>query len=365
MFSKNQKVSGRQLQYLIVLDWIGKASLLLPRFTQNSTGRSFIMSLILGLLLTGLYLAIISWLSKQVQNDFYGYIHYRIGRGAATAVCLAYWLYVLMNTVYLVRLFMVLAGSFLLPEFPAGIFPVLLVGAGYYGARGGLEVRGRTAEVVYKPILVPLLIMLLVAAFSIRPEYLAPEAGAYDLQTLSHGLQIFIAFGGAGIFLFVIPRLNKKSDAGAALMKSLLTVGFGVLALFLVVIGVFGESGMRALPWPVITLMSSVEIPGGFIQRWDVIFAGLLLSSFFVAAVTGLFYMRLMAEELLPATQNGKLPYLEISAVLVLITAYWCGSYETAARIYVIVNGYILIPISVAFTCLLGLIEWFKRRREK
>lgn len=362
MFSENQKISGRQLQRLVVLDWVGKAGLLLPLFIEHSDGRSFVVSLLGGLGLTFGYICLISWIGKQVQNDFYGYVQTRMGKGAAGFLCLAYWFYILINTVYLLRLFAEIAATYLLPEVDQGVFLAMLAAAGCYGAWEGLEGRARTGETLYRIVLLPLGLLLLLCAFHVKTEYLSPGQARVTLQTLRHGLQIFIAFGGAGIFLFVTPRVAKKEEIGRALKKSTLFVGAGVLGVFLAAIGTFGEVGMRALPWPVLTLMSSVEIPGGFLQRWDVIFTSLLLMTFFVAVTTGIFYLKLMTEQLLPFGE--KKAYLPAGALLVFLAAGWCETYETASRIYVVLNGYVMVPLAVVFTCMLGLIEWNKKRRK-
>lgn len=360
MFSENQKISGRQLQRLVVLDWVGKAGLLLPLFIERSNGRSFVVSLFVGLGLTFGYICLISWIGKQIQNDFYSYIRTRMGKGAAVFVCLAYWFYMLINTVYLLRLFAEIAQTYLLPEVEQGAFLVMLAAAGCYGAWEGLEGRARTGEVLYRIVLLPLALLLLLSAFHINTEYLGPGQAKVTIQTLRHGLQTFIPFGGAGIFLFVTPRVAKREEAGEALKKSALLVGAGVVGVFLAAIGTFGEAGVRALPWPLITLMSSVEIPGGFLQRWDVIFTSLLLTTFFAAASTGIFYIKLMTEQLLPfGKQKACLP---AGALLVFLAAVWCETYDTAVRIYVVLNGYVMIPLTVVFTCMLGLIEWNRKR---
>ena len=361
MFSENEKISSRQLKRLIVLDWIGKAGLLLPLFIENSDGRSFTVSLLIGLALTIGYVCLTAWLGGRIQEDFFGYIQNRMGRGAALCLCLIYWLYAFVNTIYLVRLFGEVAGTFLLPEIDQEILMAMAAATGCYGAWFGLEARARTADALYRILLIPLGVLLLAAAFYVRPDYLEPGQADFSLQLLQHGLQVFIAFGGAGIFLFAAPRVEKKQEYGSALKKSVLIVGCAVLAMFLTAIGTFGEGGVRALPWPVITLMSTVEVPGGFLQRWDVVFTGLLLTTFFLASSTGMFYIRLMTEQLLP-WRKGRI-YLALASLAVFLAACWCKTYETAARVYVVVNGYILIPLAVGFTCLLCLIEWNKKRR--
>ncbi len=51
---------------------------------------------------------------------------------------------------------------------------------------------------------------------------------------------------------------------GHYLKKAVVISCASVFFIFLISIGAFGESGMRALAWPALTLMSSAKIPGSF-----------------------------------------------------------------------------------------------------
>lgn len=215
---------------------------------------------------------------------------------------------------------------------------------------------------MYGILLIPLGILLLAAAVPIRPDYLGPGQADFSLEMLACGLQVFMAFRGSGYFPVRGPQGGGKEDLWKGAPQERGDCGqrgFGhVPGLCWHLWG----GGGKALPWPAVTLMSTVEIPGGFLQRWDVVFTGLLLTTFFIAVSAGLFYVRLMSEQLLP--WRGRGIYLFPGALAVFLAACWCKSYETAARVYVVVNGYIMIPLAVGFTCLLALIEWNKKRRK-
>jgi len=363
MFANNRKISARQLQWLVILGSIGKAGLLLPRYTGNESGRSFILSLILGALLTLLFVFLIGSLAQHIQNDFHAYIQNRLGEKAAFVISIVYLVYVFVDLIYVTWLFSSVSLTFLLPEKSYIFSMIILLAGGCYMAAGGMEVQGRVAEVLHKIIIYPLFLMLLLAAFAVNPEYLGSGAAQLNIQTLKHGFQMLIPFGSISLFLFIAPFVNSKKSFKIALRRAAGIIAVSMIGLFLIVIGVFGEAGMRALPWPAITLMSSVDIPGGFLQRWDVIFTGLLMLCFFVAAGMGLFCMKFLENELLNG--KGKSWYLAVSALVVLAAAVWVGSYETAVKIYTIVNGYILLPIIAVFIFLLLYLEWVKRRKEK
>lgn len=362
MFSENNKISGRQLKRLIVMDSLGKAGLLLPRFTEKADGRSFMISLLICSILALIYVKIIGRISDHVEEDFYDYIRERLGVGAAWFTSIIYICYSFLTTVYLVRLFAAIAVKFLLPESSQIPLMVMVLLAGAYIAIGGLEAGARVSEIMYTIVLYPLAFMLLCAVFSANPDYLAPSDAEFSLPMVKHGLQMFIIFGGMGMVLFITPHINKRKVAGQAIRRGVLITCISVFLIFLVSIGTFGEAGMWALPWPVITLMSSARIPGGFLQRWDIIFTVLLLGSFFVSVGIGLYYMRALTEKVLSKSSPV---IMLVFVILVLAAALWCGSYENAVRTYTIIGGYILVPVAVLYTIFLAVVEYIVRRRRR
>lgn len=360
MISGNQKISQRQVGRMVILDWLAKATLLLPGFAAGADGRSFVLSAVFGVLLALAYAWLVGWIGKGAEQGFAAYAEERLGGGCARIFFLICFGYVFLNTVFLLRLFGVIAVTFILPEASAEVLMgVVLLGA-VYMVSGGLEVRARVSEVLFSVIVYPLLLLLICAAFSTDSGYLTPGKASLSLKTAEHGLQVFMAFGGMGIFLFLTPFMNERGKLGRTLARSVAAVGLAGIALFLAAIGAFGEAGMRASSWPAVTLMSSAEIPGGFVQRWDVIFTGLLLASFFASAGAGLFYLRRLGADLFH--REAPLPG-PVMALLVYGGVLWCGSYETALRAYTIAGGYLCVPLLVLFTVLLAVVEQAKRRK--
>ena len=142
-----------------------------------------------------------------------------------------------------------------------------------------------------------------------------------------------------------------------------MVTAIGVGAAIIIVIGLFEDQGMKALRWPVVTLTSNVDIPGGFLQRFDTVFLALLLLSFFVAASTGIFYLNLIFKEMFkqPEERHNHLFMLLLSVAGVL----WCKNVEIAQKLFLTVNCYLLIPIMAGFTVIFAILEWEKRRRSK
>ena len=359
MISNNRIISQRQLGRMVMLDWLAKAALLLPGFAAGAGVRSFVLSVFFGTALAVGYAWLVGRLANHMEQGFADYVKERLGGGCAVVLTLLYFFYAFVNTVFLLRLFGIVAVTFILPEASQEILAGAVVLGAVYIVSGGLEVRARVSEVLFPAVFLPLLLLMACAAFSTNSGYLSPGKAEVSLMTAKHGMQAFIVFGGMGIFLFAAPQVKQKEKTGKTLMRTSAVTGTAAAALLLAAVGAFGEAGMRASAWPALTLMSSAEIPGGFLQRWDVIFTGLLLSSFFAAAAAGIFYMRRLGADLL--CRGTPLPGPAVG-LLAYGGALWCGSYETALRVYTVVNGYLCVPLLVLFTLLLAVVERAKRR---
>lgn len=365
MISDNLKISTRQFGRMVVLDWLAKTVLLLPGFAEKESGRSFVLSLLFGVLLALAYAWLVGKVANHMEHGFYAYTAERLGQSCARILTILYLFYAFLNTVFLVRMFGVIACTFVLPETPQEILMAILLLGSVYIILGGTEVRARVSEVLFSVLVYPLLFLLICAAFSTNSGYLAPGRVQTSFETVKHGMQVFIGFGGMGIFLFFLPELKAREKMGRTLIRAVAALGMAVVALCLAAIGSFGEAGMRALSWPAITLMSSALIPGGFLQRWDVIFTGLLLAAFFPAVGAGLYYMKILVRELLGEKKRREAGSARVftAALLVYAAALWCASYATASRVFTVVNGYLLVPFLVLFTLFLAVVEYAGRRR--
>lgn len=355
MIAGNGKISARQMGRLAVLDWLGKAALLWPLLAGGTDGAGFFLGIAAGVILAMLYGVLIGWTARHIRGDFTAYAAERLGTTAARVMTFLYLAYAFVNTVFVARLFTEICRTFLLPGISEALLLAAILLTGAYNASGGLEVRARVSEILYPVVLAPLLILLLCAVGTAEPEHLAMGAPSLSLALAGKGLTGFLAFGGMGIFLYLAPFLSGRGQMGRVMARSILTVGGIVLALLAASVAAFGEAGMRALPWPVITLMSSAELPGGFIQRWDTVFTALLAASFLPAAGAGLYYLKTLTACLLggrkKAAGGGIYP------VLIWAAALWCGSLGTAMEVFTVIGGCICIPLTVIFTLLLAVVE--------
>ena len=83
MFSENHKISSRQLQALLLTDWMGKMLLLFPAAAGRAGGRSALAGLLAGGLLVLELGCLILRKRRSRQGSYYGCLKERLGSLAA------------------------------------------------------------------------------------------------------------------------------------------------------------------------------------------------------------------------------------------------------------------------------------------
>lgn len=359
MFANNEKISVRQLDKLLCLDWTAKLCLLLPVLLREVQGWNQIMALFLGTVLTCLYAWILGSLSGKVGESFTKYMGERLGKAAAWTAGLLFFFYLLLNQVYLARAAGRICGLFLLPEMKEVIIGILFLLAGLATAVGSIQKRARAAQFLYPVVAAMLLIMIVASAGSVKLWNLRWN-GSLDAEgVLNKSVCVFAAFSGVGLVLYEAPYINIGQNRGVcirhSLIKSVLFTSVFMAAIFVIMLGAFGKSELSALPWPVLVLMSNVNIPGGFLQRWDIIFLSVLLLGLLTASGTGIYYMDRILGELFPRIKKNILPWYVtgISAAAMVIA----GSYELAERLYAKWVLCAIMPLISALPVLLWVVE--------
>lgn len=389
MFADNGKISAHQIRCLLFADWAAKLLLLLPLAGGTLGGWDFLLAAALGGVWALLYLLVLSKLLPSVKGSFTACVRERLGKIPALLTGILALLYLLVNVCFLARLTGRICRVYLLPETSETLLAVLALAVGAASASGGSEKRARAAELLFFPLAAALTLMVLASFGNVRLEHFRAE-GTLDIrQILRRSGTMFAAFSGAALFLYERPRTNCKDKT----MKRALILGLLVTLLFLLLtfaaaLGVLGEASILRLPFPVLALMNSASLPGGFLQRWDAVFLAFLLFGLLFAAATSCYYMRQIAGELAAGrhmqhsrtadggtadddtTDSGTASgdtaggrrlaalYLPVFAAVLLVR-----DYETAAALYLRWALCCLAPLMAAIPVFLLVIEQCRQKR--
>ncbi|MDO4344380.1 MAG: GerAB/ArcD/ProY family transporter [Eubacteriales bacterium] len=364
MLGKNGKISLHQLKCLLFAEWIGKMCLLMPLICRSLKGWNYAAAIAVGCVWTLLYSALLLKTSTHVQDKFTDYMTERLGKWFAYAAAAMFLAYLVCSQIYLARLTARICRVFLLPGLPEEIFCAALVLAGTVTAAGGKETRARAAECLVFFIGVVLAVMLAASACAVRMENITNTQPFMAFSVLERGAAVSAAFAGMALLLYETPYIQwKKEKRGRELGKVLGLLFLFLIAAAVIAMGVLGEKSFSLLPWPLVTLMSSAELPGGFLQRWDAVFLSVLLFSLFLDSGAASHYICRILGEAVPKRKEAHIRYVSGAAVLFLTLA--CRTYEAAEAIFFKWVLCCLAPLTAAVPVLLFTLERIKRKCEK
>ena len=359
MFSENHKITARQVQCILVISWIGKMCLLLPEFADETTVGNFLLCLFVGITATILYGILLYHLGMRARYHFFDFVQETMGTWMRRVIGALYFLSLAIELIYIIRLFTKIVNEYLLFDHSAESLIVLIVLAGIYASGTGLEEQGRMSEILYLLIVIPLIFMSIFAATEMTNQAMEITHEPWNFSITKGSFLVFTSFGSISLIPFLVPPLKRKRGGKRRMTAGILIAGGAVILLYIIGIGVFGEEGIAALPWPILTLMTNVTIPGGFLQRWDVVFLAVLLMSLFAGMGIGMFAMRTMAENLMECTPKRWVSYA--CGAIVCVGAFLCGTYEAAVKLYIMVNGCFFAPLLALCMAALAILSGKKK----
>lgn len=305
MFSKNNKISKRQMFRLLTYDLLGIGTLLLPSALAEYAGKNGMSAILAGMAAGLIYCVLIGWAVGTMEEgeSYQEYLKRAFGKIIGRAALLLYVLYYLCLAGYCAYIFGHLMITDLLKDqsFYWIVAGILLLAV--YGIFQGIEGRARIYEILFWFLMAPLFLMLLLAARDVEIPRLFPlyvEDAAGLLRGSYFG---FMIFSIGGIALFLAPFAKKKESIRGACIGAVLFGGLVMLALYAVLQGIFGTKGMLALEYPAVTLMSMIQVPGGFFQRQDALMVAIWFFTVFALLSSSMFYA---AENLKEAASKKK-----------------------------------------------------------
>lgn len=342
MFADNWKISIRQVRRLLILDVFGLSSLMLPGILSSLTGADGVFCLLLGMA-GGLLLV---WLmGKNLQNvgkDYYQYMKETVGELAGDIFMVFYYLYFVSLCGFVLYQATALVLTWLLPEGSYFWVSILLLLLAAYGTVRGIEGRARVYEIIFWFLGIPLLVMLFLALREVCTDYWTPVVYSRGWELFTGGIGYLVFLLPLTAILFLKPFCQNPGKLASCAGRVLLGVTALDMLIYLILLGVFGRNTMGVLKRPVITLMSMINLPGGFFTRQDVIMVSVWFFALFALMHTGVFQSTLILKELFHEPGN------RISMGVSLVLAYVSGSAffrnTFLAELYGIYQKWIALP---------------------
>ena len=269
MFSENNQISGRQVFRLLTYDFLGMGTLLLPTMLADTAGRDGIFCILAGILTTFLYLKLLRYLLKGMKTSYPDFLKQKCGKICGYVLWGGYFLYFILMASYTAYLFSTLMLSGLVENISFYLVLLLILLLAFYGMAGGIEGRARVYEMLFWFLMIPLFLMLFAACREVKPAYWSPVFVADGKEMLSGSYYVLFCYSMVSIVLFLKEYVADRRKCVGAAEKAVWFSGGVFAVLYLILIGLFGVEALAQMKFPAVTMMSRVQVTGGFLKRTD------------------------------------------------------------------------------------------------
>ena len=269
MFSENNQISGRQVFRLLTYDFLGMGTLLLPTMLADTAGRDGIFCILTGILSTFLYLKLLRYLLKGMKTSYPDFLKQKCGKICGYVLWGGYFLYFILMASYTAYLFSTLMLNGLVENVSFYLVLLLILLLAFYGMAGGIEGRARVYEILFWFLMIPLFLMLFAACREVKPAYWSPVFVADGKEVLSGSYYVLFCYSMVSIVLFLKEYVADRKKCVGAAEKAVWFSGGVFAALYLILIGLFGVEALAQMKFPAVTMMSRVQVTGGFLKRTD------------------------------------------------------------------------------------------------
>ena len=316
MFSENNQISGRQVFRLLTYDFLGMGTLLLPTMLADTAGRDGIFCILAGILSTFLYLKLLRYLLKGMKTSYPDFLKQKCGKVCGYVLWGGYFLYFILMASYTAYLFSTLMLNGLVENISFYLVLLLILLLAFYGMAGGIEGRARVYEMLFWFLMIPLFLMLFAACREVKPAYWSPVFVADGKEMLNGSYYVFFCYSMVSIVLFLKEYVSDDKKHISAAEKA---VGFsgGVFAvLYLILLGLFGVDALAQMKFPAVTMMSRVQVTGGFLKRTDAFMFSIWFFTLYAMLNSMVFYSGNLAAKVIRDCggylegEKKKLPYL-------------------------------------------------------
>mgnify|MGYP002601652987 CR=1 FL=1 len=299
MFSENNQISGRQVFRLLTYDFLGMGTLLLPTMLADTAGRDGIFCILAGILSTFLYLKLLRYLLKGMKTSYPDFLKQKCGKVCGYVLWGGYFLYFILMASYTAYLFSTLMLNGLVENVSFYLVLLLILLLAFYGMAGGIEGRARVYEILFWFLMIPLFLMLFAACREVKPAYWSPVFVADGKEVLSGSYYVLFCYSMVSIVLFLKEYVADRRKCVGAAEKAVWFSGGVFAVLYLILIGLFGAEALAQMKFPAVTMMSRVQVTGGFLKRTDAFMFSIWFFTLYAMLNSMVFYSGNLAERVI------------------------------------------------------------------
>ena len=248
---------------------------------------------------TFLYLKLLRYLLKGMKTSYPDFLKQKCGKVCGYVLWGGYFLYFILMASYTAYLFSTLMLNGLVENISFYLVLLLILLLAFYGMAGGIEGRARVYEMLFWFLMIPLFLMLFAACREVKPAYWSPVFVADGKEMLNGSYYVFFCYSMVSIVLFLKEYVSDDKKHISAAEKAVWFSGGVFAALYLILIGLFGVGALAQMKFPAVTMMSRVQVTGGFLKRTDAFMFSIWFFTLYAMLNSMVFYSGNLAEKVI------------------------------------------------------------------
>ena len=363
MFSRNGKISEKQLKRMLVLASI---MFVVPYVSARMYGVSVLPGLIVFFVLSNLYVLYIygmgEWYEKSsMTTGKEGYISVMTESGlVGIVVGIIQFARLVFRLAFYIMLAITILKEAQVPFMPKGgaeigadilvVLPLLLVAL--YGANTQIEKQGRIHEMIFWVLFVPFIVVILFGLKEVDYEVFIPKVSMSFGNMVLYAYLLLTFVLPIENYLYLKPHVRSEKGAkhicGAVVLVILLSI---VITLFM--FGIYGVHGAAKEPMVTVAIMRYIRFPFGVLERFDVIMLWFFMTGCFVLICQSLYFAGYIFQKM---WKSAKKIWIQLAAVLLALGLVFCmRNYENGLLTFLCYGAIQDIPLAVLLP-LLGIV---------
>ena len=268
------RISTVQATVTVASTIIGVGILTLPRTATEAMGTPDAWASVLlgGIMAMAVGYIIIKLNQRFPGKTLYQYSDLIVGRPLGIIFSLMLVLHFIVFAGFEVRMLAELVRTYLLKKTPIEVIIITFLGAGTYLVVGGINPLVRLME-AYFPIIIFLSAVIISLGFmEIEVDNLRPVL-AQGFKPLITGVKATVfSYTGYESMLILTAFMKKRHQAVKTVLIGVSIPMILYTVIVIVVVGALTVEEVKTLTWPLATLSVEIELPGGIIERFEVVF---------------------------------------------------------------------------------------------
>lgn len=325
----------------LVVTMIGIGLFYGPSFVARLIGEeSYLASILMTIVLLLILYMIHSILKMNNYADIVTVLKNTYGKVIGNIISIVYSVSMIVILSMSLRAFADVIKIYLLPKTKIEIIIVVLVFMGVYLVKGGLKNLVYFNEITFPIMFIPVSVILLLNIPNAKIGRLLPVFTHSPIQYAQAVMELFFLLSGFCIAFILFPYVKKKENINRIIRRSSLFVGVFYTVTIMFVIATLSASQAANKIFPTITMLRSINIRSGVLERWDGIVMALWVL-FYYTTFTGSYYFSTHI-----ITKVFNIEDIRISSIIYVPIIYILALYpQSMAELYTVKIG----PAKIAF----------------